>query len=468
MDIKNKIVFSSWKLPELFFIGGFLLYMAILYPGFMCYDSVTQIVEAREGIFSDWHPPLMAIIWRVTDKVIPGSAGMLFLQVGILWIGAYLVYHAYFKPYKMRGSALLICLLLFLPTSIGIAGAIIKDVFMWGILLVAFGIAGHIHTHSYQALRCKLVLIVATLLCLWIAMLFRHNALFATIPIIGFVIFRAFSSNSLIGLVRATMAGGIISVVLFLAAGQANHLLSDRHTQPWVANATFDISGVIVRLRDKREQQITFTKLSNSLNSTGTLETLIKDYSPIYWRDLFENTPTSLHFPRNSVGFEKLSVSNTDDLQSLWIHTIYEHPFLWLSHRMAVSKYLLGLAPDGAWTPFMMKKEFPVDLEAFYTRPKVSGMQNKIEFFFECLTGSWVFQPWLYFLVSIGIFTIVTIRFNAGHIIHAEVICILSSAIFHEAGLIFTAPSPDFRYSHYMIFCTLLGGLLISNRSKYF
>ncbi|WP_445367984.1 hypothetical protein ACH5Y9_25040 [Methylomonas sp. BW4-1] len=43
-----------------------------------------------------------------------------------------------------------------------------------------------------------------------------------------------------------------------------------------------------------------------------------------------------------------------------------------------------------------------------------------------------------------------------------EVICLTSSAILHELGLMLAAPSPDFRYSHYMVFCSLLSLLLLA------
>lgn len=40
-------------------VAGFAVSVTINYPGFMSYDSVQQLLEARAGEYSDFHPPLM-------------------------------------------------------------------------------------------------------------------------------------------------------------------------------------------------------------------------------------------------------------------------------------------------------------------------------------------------------------------------------------------------------------------------
>jgi hypothetical protein len=43
-----------------------------------------------------------------------------------------------------------------------------------------------------------------------------------------------------------------------------------------------------------------------------------------------------------------------------------------------------------------------------------------------------------------------------------EITCLISSGLLHETGLLLAAPSPDFRYSHYMVFCSLLALLMLA------
>ncbi|WP_195880837.1 hypothetical protein [Methylomonas albis] len=345
-----------------------------MYPGFMCYDAVNQILEAREGLFSDWHPPLMAIIWRFTDNIMPGPAGMLFLQLGLVWAGAYLTFHAFFRPYGGRVAALLLGILLFLPPLFGISGAILKDMLMWGGLFTAFGIAGHIKNDNKQNPRLAFRLFALTVLVLWLAILIRHNAFFATIPILSFAIFCLYRQNSVFGLVRSAVSAAALALALFVATGAINNRLADRHTYPWIANASFDIAGVIKRLEDKGRQQAIFDQLASSLNSTGSVEPLLKAYTPMYWREVFRTKPPTLQLPTNSMesqihGFESLSDLQRQALHTLWIQTILAEPVLWLRHRLAVSKYVLGLVPDNSWSPVMMAKDFPVDFERAYGAP---------------------------------------------------------------------------------------------------
>src|SRR5438309_1185367 len=59
--------------------------VAVYYPGYMSPDSVVQLGQARFGVTSNYYPPLMAYIWAVTDRILPGPAGMLILHNLVFW-----------------------------------------------------------------------------------------------------------------------------------------------------------------------------------------------------------------------------------------------------------------------------------------------------------------------------------------------------------------------------------------------
>lgn len=65
--------------------AGFLLCVVAYYPGYTSPDAVRQLAEARAWSFTDWHPPLMARVWGVPDRVVPGPFGMLVLHNVLFW-----------------------------------------------------------------------------------------------------------------------------------------------------------------------------------------------------------------------------------------------------------------------------------------------------------------------------------------------------------------------------------------------
>ena len=52
-------------------VAGWALFVIYAFPGYMSYDSVWQLVQARHlEPFNEWQPPMMALIWRGLDHVV--------------------------------------------------------------------------------------------------------------------------------------------------------------------------------------------------------------------------------------------------------------------------------------------------------------------------------------------------------------------------------------------------------------
>src|ERR1044071_6521479 len=68
--------------------AGWSLAVLYAFPGLMSSDSAIQLVQARGlAAISDWHPPIMAVIWRYVDRIVAGPFGMLLLQTGTFLFG---------------------------------------------------------------------------------------------------------------------------------------------------------------------------------------------------------------------------------------------------------------------------------------------------------------------------------------------------------------------------------------------
>src|SRR5213075_2476892 len=116
---------------------GWLVMMLYAYPGYMSFDSIWQLSEARSGVLGDAHPPAMSALWGAIDSVIPGPFGMLVIQTVCFLCGAYLVLRRVMAP---RAAAVCACVLMLLPPVAAVMGVIWKDGQMAGYLLVGLGL----------------------------------------------------------------------------------------------------------------------------------------------------------------------------------------------------------------------------------------------------------------------------------------------------------------------------------------
>src|SRR5437763_15477200 len=115
---------------------GFALVACTYWPGVMIDDARWQYQQSVDNEYEDWHPPLMAWIWRRLMFVMPGPAPMLLLQLLLYWAGIGLVaWWAYRRG--ERGLAVGIACAGWLPAQLGLTGTVVKDVLMAGFLPVS-------------------------------------------------------------------------------------------------------------------------------------------------------------------------------------------------------------------------------------------------------------------------------------------------------------------------------------------
>src|SRR6188474_2134079 len=76
----------SWRSAWVLAGAGLFCFVVALWlsvPGFMAADSGDQLNQARTGQYNDAHPVLMALLWRYTDRVLPGPLGILVLMTAL-------------------------------------------------------------------------------------------------------------------------------------------------------------------------------------------------------------------------------------------------------------------------------------------------------------------------------------------------------------------------------------------------
>lgn len=58
--------------------------LALNWPGQMSWDSVAQLSDGRSGAYNSWHPPVMAFLLGLFDRLLPGPGLYLLFQAALL------------------------------------------------------------------------------------------------------------------------------------------------------------------------------------------------------------------------------------------------------------------------------------------------------------------------------------------------------------------------------------------------
>jgi hypothetical protein len=185
-------------------------------------------------------------LWHFIDKIIPESLGMLIFLTSLIWLGTCLVTLYWFNKERVTVFSLFPSLIVFYPPLFRISGAIWKDNLMWAFLMLAIGIVGSLEPVAPTRRRGSYVRLILIANLLLMAMLARHNAGFAALPIMILSIMRVFGMHLRLYRVAVAVAVGLlICVLLQFFAILTTEYLATCKTNVWVTLAIFDVAGII-------------------------------------------------------------------------------------------------------------------------------------------------------------------------------------------------------------------------------
>ncbi|MDA1099143.1 MAG: hypothetical protein O2967_09180 [Proteobacteria bacterium] len=434
-----------------------LISLFAFYPGFMSADSSSQLLQARNNYYFDWHPAAMAYVWRWLDLIHPGPLLMLLLQLSLLWLGCIMLFAG--NPIVSSNLAyIFIPSCLFIPPVFGNLGVIGKDNLMAGSLLLGFSLMQRISTRNKKSGTPKFgpvpfsLHIVLLLFCCLFALMLRHNSIAAVYSLIWYVSFVLLPwPRRLIARLFATAMTAVpVALSLFLIGHGLNSLIVDKKTQGWRSVAIFDIAGVAVK-----RGRLHFDGETKSSGLGGlakvpafTVDDLTKNYTPRNWGNL-----TRTLFKWGDGTKEELAA-----LSQLWRQTIVGFPLSYLSHRWAVFSELVGITPNHPRVPvffFTLSPELAKKTKVNY---QLSDLQNWLSVTLNDLAkNSILYRPYLFLVI--GLFTaacgLFVLRKDMGLVFFFSF-----SGLGHEALLFIAAPGADFRFSHWMII-SVWGSLLL-------
>ena len=311
---------------------GIWLTLYLFYPGYMSWDSAYQWWQARHSSYDSVHPPLMSMIWRISDYVWSGPGGMFVLQQALIWMALAAFAASLKRPLWQK--TLLVLLIGFWPPLFGLSLHIWKD--LWTMQAFAWAVAFLVKELQQPSRTLRLLALIA----ITAACAFRHNALSGALPLIFWIVHREninkknnHSSTSRLMMNFAVTA--LLTTLVLCVSKLPNLGLQVKHTESiWSVVTLWDASAVSLR----EGRIIIPDELKDSSLSLPDLQQHFDDYTntTVFESGKLKHSFDEAYTPEQKAALNKL----------MWSLPV-EHTLPYLQHRMRLAELLYGLDPKG-------------------------------------------------------------------------------------------------------------------------
>ena len=426
-------------------VAAFIVLM--FYPGIMSNDSIASLRQARSFEFNDWHPPVMAMIWSVFDRIVEGPAGMLLAQAALYAYGCSALCAQAFPKLSARFPRWLVVVVFSLfPPVMTLSGMIWKDIWMSAFLLLALvhlfrmrEAASVRRRHAHGA--------IVVLFCL-VATAFRHNALAATAGLLAGAAYLALSMQGKGWRLLLACAGGVATAfALYLAVSMFNRLVA-QPGNPTTAIYLYDMAGIIVYSGDAEAaaQRLLSHPVAFTDNRGQFLRRIYQRYSPAVAGNVISTTsrpdaPFSLNVYRHH---------DAEGVRNAHRDLVRAYPLAYLKHRTTAFSCLLQLCDRQEWV------NHSYVLNPQYALPKTLD-RDSLRYTLRSIVLSGhlalLYHPgfWLLVTVAGGIIGFVRIVREPPTAPPSLLLFMGLSGVGLAFSLYFTSPIESFRYMHWVM-----------------
>lgn len=425
--------------------AAFAVMLVYAFPGQMTRDSIDHLREARLGFYTDSHPPIINLFFKVCDTLIAGPILMLVAQNLLLLAGLFSILRLLFS--SPRRAAWITAAIYVSPPVLPVMAVIWKDCFMAGFLAV--GLAGLFSPQRGRRLWALAALGAATAM--------RYNAFGATLPL---VVLLFEWRPGMRWLTRYAVALAAWLAITF-AAFSINAALTDRQMHFWHSSlAIFDIVGTYAHV----DAPLSDEELRADLAGTGLLvdrdlhATMRKLYSPrVFFPILLDPEHKLWELP--ITGFQPAPQAQRDAIGRAFWHVVTTYPMAYAAHRLAATAAALDLE---TLRKGYINKRAPKNLE-YAEEFGISTASSVVQYRFN-RAYYWIsahtplLVPWVYLALSLLLIPLALRQ--------RDVLAILLSGLVMESSLLFLAHSTDYRYSHWMVISTILAAIFLGVRRR--
>jgi hypothetical protein len=421
---------------------GWVYLIVYAFPGVMTQDSFDHLREARSGLYSDAHPPAINLLWAISDYIIAGPFGMLLIQNTCFLAGLYVVLRRVLSP---RAAAWVAAGVYVFPPVMVPFAVIWKDPLMAGFLML--GVAALLSERRGVRIAGLLLMIAANAV--------RYNAIAATLPLIVLL----FEWRPGLPWLKRYAISTAAWLAVTVGAFRLNGAIADHELHLWTSLAAYDIVGTLAFI----DEDLTDAELEAHLAGTDLLvhqdihATIREIYTPTDFLPI-TNHPTKTLWSLPINGYVPPPEPQRDAIARVWKDTLATWPLAYVKHRLSVMGEVAGIhgtEKSGAiakreyrWTSYVHE----IGLGTGWSK-----LQRKLTWWNrQIVKHTPLFAVWMYLAIAIALLPL-ALR-------HRDMLALLLSGLGLEATLLLFAPSPDYRYSHWMVICTIIAAIVLGIR----
>ncbi|MFI6685773.1 GtrA family protein [Streptomyces sp. NPDC050485] len=431
-----------WCLAAIAAFCGFAV-ETVFHPGYLSADSADQLQQAlRDRPVTDWHPPVLALLWRILIDTTGAISAMAALQTAVLWASLWVLARLVWKKTGSRGFSLAVLAVGLAPQILTFTGVVWKDVHMAYALLAAFAVALTARELPADRTRTRWALLVLGVLFLAYAVLVRKNGFPAVIPVFVLLVLAVWRSP---GRRRWLIATGVLLAVTAVGSVGVSEATSPVATRQYAQIPLDDLTHVLTpdQVRAAAEQAGASADFRDRLVTT-TVECQKR------------NIPADVYFncyPRDlSLGVTELG-RNADVLVRMWTQQMPKHWQGYVEYRGRVFAKLLfqgNLAfYDGSVTKLDALKDAPVNEPLKFTlQSYVTGFARDLPMLFE---------GWFWLAVSL----VFALRRRWAGPYSRELRLLGASSVLYILAYLPTAPQSNFRYVYWPALAGTIGLVLV-------
>lgn len=436
-------------------VGLLLLCLAIaaatylgFYPGRAEFD-ISEQAKQMLGMknLSDWHPPIVAILWRGLYALTGKLGSLLAFQLGIYFLAVFLLAVFAHRILKSKWASLAMIAILVSPWAYSQLNTLWKDTIMAAALLLATGCLALVVPRKKKTYW----FVIPAVALLIFATLVRKNAAVAVVPMCVYLAWRLVPGirwrverisrqrlkrkirvrkGVLATLICAIAVASIISAALFIDSGIARH---------WKVQPTHQVYQIIL-------DDVMFSVPESELNESAAPQELKDKINKARPKCYEMNEPYDAYwncYGRGSSGSDYSPLGYRDELKQLWLDHVITHPQRYVEYRWSVYKFYLTTS---VLIYFPNKVVKPAKEVGFR---KGSTKFDKVAKFYVVDFGAdtigFVFKPWFWLLAG----AIVSIGACWSGRSRAFALMLTGSAFLYILAYFPVIPANHFRYTYW-------------------